>query len=96
MINPTFNRILVRRDEIPPKTKGGIILPDSAKEKPKVGTVVSVGPGRHLESGALVKTPFKEGDRVLFKNYSGDEIEQGEGRFLLLMDHDILATITET
>jgi chaperonin GroES len=77
----------------PEKKKGGIIIPDTAKEKPQQGEVIAVGKGRLLESGERAAVEVKKGDKVLFRKYSGTEIDIENGKYLILGESDILATI---
>ncbi|MBC7736320.1 MAG: co-chaperone GroES [Candidatus Saccharibacteria bacterium] len=88
--NPLHDRVLVRRIEGEDKTKGGLIIPDTAKEKPAEGLVVSVGPGARKDSGELIAPSVKSGDKILFGKWSGTEIKL-EGEDLLIMkESDIL------
>ena len=88
--NPLHDRVLVRRIEGEDKTKGGLIIPDTAKEKPAEGQVVSVGPGARKDSGELIAPTVKSGDKILFGKWSGTEIKL-EGEDLLIMkESDIL------
>jgi chaperonin GroES len=90
---PLGDRVLVRRVEEEEKTKGGIIIPDTAKEKPQEGKVVSVGPGARDENGHIHALELKEGDRILFGKWSGSEIKL-EGEDLLIMkESDVLGVI---
>ena len=92
-IRPLQDRILVKRVESESKTKGGIIIPDTAKEKPIEGTVVAVGNGKALDDGKVRKLEVKAGDRVLFGKYSGTEVKlEGEER-LIVREDDILAVL---
>lgn len=92
-VRPMNDRILVQRLEAEAKTKGGIVLPDSAKEKPKEGTVVSIGSGKLLESGERAAPQLKKNDRVIFNSYAGTEIKiQGE-EFLIMNEDDVLAIV---
>ena len=92
-IRPLQDRVLVKRIESEEKTKGGIIIPDTAKEKPIEGEVVAVGNGKVLEDGTLKKLDVKVGDRVLFGKYSGTEVKlEGEER-LIVREDDILAVL---
>jgi chaperonin GroES len=92
-IRPLQDRVLVKRVEEETKTKGGIIIPDTAKEKPIEGEVVAVGNGKVLEDGTLRKLDVKVGDRVLFGKYSGTEVKlDGEER-LIVREDDILAVL---
>ncbi len=94
-IQPLGDRIIVRPLEAEEKTKGGIILPDTAKEKPQEGEVLAVGKGKVLENGSLQAPEVKKGDRVLYGKYSGTEIKTKEGDDLLIMrEEDVLAIIT--
>ncbi len=92
-IRPLGDRILVKRVEAEEKTKGGIVLPDSAKEKPKEGIVVAVGQGKLLESGQRSKMQVKADDRVLFTSYAGTEVKTGGEEFLIMGEDDVLAVI---
>ncbi|HAK95292.1 MAG TPA: co-chaperone GroES [Planctomycetes bacterium] len=92
-IRPLGDRILVKRVEAEEKTKGGIVLPDSAKEKPKEGIVVAVGEGKLLENGQRSKMQVKADDRVLFTAYAGTEVKTGGDEFLIMGEDDVLAVI---
>jgi len=93
-IKPLGDRIVVKPLEAESKTKGGILLPDTAKEKPQEGKVVAVGKGKVLENGAVQAPEVKVGDKVLYGKYSGNEITTKEGDELLIMrEEDILAII---
>ena len=92
-VRPLQDRLLVRRVEEQEKTKGGIIIPDSAKERPLEGEVIAVGSGKRLEDGTLVALDVKKGDRILFGKYAGTEVKlDGEDR-LILREDDILGVI---
>jgi chaperonin GroES len=92
-IRPLHDRIIVKRLESEEKTKGGIIIPDSAKEKPIEGEIIAVGNGKILEDGSVRKLEVKAGDRVLFGKYSGTEVKlDGEER-LIMREDDILCVI---
>lgn len=94
-LQPLGDRVVIEREQSEEKTAGGIVLPDSAQNKPARGTVVSVGDGKLLENGKRSTLQVKPGDRVIFSSYAGDEFKI-EGRELLLMrEEDILATITD-
>jgi len=94
-IQPLGDRIIVKPLAAEEKTKGGIILPDSAKEKPQEGEVVAVGKGKVLENGNIQALELKKGDRVLYGKYSGSEIKTKDGEDLLIMrEEDVLAVIT--
>ncbi len=92
-VKPLQDRILVKRVEEETKTKGGIIIPDSAKEKPQEGIVVSVGPGKVTDAGSRVTPEVKAGDKILFGKYSGTEIKIEGVEHLILREDDILAVI---
>ncbi len=92
-IKPLADRVLVKRIEEEKQTKGGIIVPDTAKEKPQQGKVIEVGPGRMTEDGRHIKMEVKKGDKVLFGKYAGTEITVGDEEFLILREDDILAII---
>jgi len=93
-IRPLADRIVVKPLEAEEKTKGGIVLPDTAKEKPHEGKVIAVGKGKVLDSGNIQPLEVKVGDRILYGKYSGNEITTKEGDELLIMrEEDILAII---
>ena len=92
-IRPLGDRILVKRVEEEEKSKGGIIIPDSAKEKPQEGKVVAVGKGKMLEDGKVVPLELKEGDRILFGKYSGTEVKIEGEENLIMREDDILGVI---
>jgi chaperonin GroES len=89
-IRPLQDRILVKRIEEEEKTKGGIIIPDTAKEKPSEGKVVSVGKGKVLDDGKLHPLEIKKGDRVLFNKYSGTEVKIEGEEHLIIREDDVL------
>jgi len=92
-IRPLGDRVLVQRVEAEEKTAGGILLPDSAKEKPKEGKIISVGDGRVLDNGERSKFSVKKGDRVLFTSYAGTEVKAGGQEYLIMREEDILGVI---
>ncbi|MDD5254461.1 MAG: co-chaperone GroES [Candidatus Omnitrophica bacterium] len=93
-IKPLEDRVVIKPLEAENKTKGGIVLPDTAKEKPQEGKVVAVGEGKTLESGTIKPLKVKVGDKVLYGKYSGNEITTKDGEELLIMrEEDILAVI---
>jgi chaperonin GroES len=92
-LTPLGDRVLVRRSEAEEKTAGGIVLPDTAKEKPKEGLVEAVGSGRMLDSGERVPLSVKKGDKVLFAGWAGNEVKVGDQEYLLMREEDILAVI---
>jgi len=94
-VKPLQDRILIKRVEEEAKTKGGIIIPDSAKEKPQEGLVVAVGPGKVTDNGTRVTPGVKAGDRILFGKYSGTDIKVDGVEHLILREDDILAIVTK-
>ena len=92
-IRPLQDRVIVQRIEEEEKTKGGIIIPDTAKEKPQEGKVVAVGPGKILENGTKTTLDVKVGDKILFGKYSGSEIKIEGEEFLMMREDDILGVI---
>ena len=92
-LQPLADRVVIEREESETRTAGGIVLPDTAKDKPARGKVVSVGEGRRLEIGKRVPLQVKAGDRVVFSSYAGDEFTVGERKLLLMREEDILAII---
>jgi len=94
-IQPLGDRVVIEREEGEQKTPGGIVLPDTAKEKPKQGRIVSVGSGRQLKDGTIVPLSVKVGDRVVFSSYAGEEFKLGDRELLLMREEDILAVIEE-
>ena len=92
-IRPLQDRILVKRIEEEEKTKGGIIIPDTAKEKPSEGKVVAVGKGKVLDNGKLQALETKKGDRVLFNKYSGSEVQVEGEEHLIIREDDVLAVL---
>ncbi|MFV0446320.1 MAG: co-chaperone GroES [Planctomycetaceae bacterium] len=91
-IVPLGDKVVVQREEAESKTAGGIVLPDSAQDKPQRGKVVAVGDGHTKDDGSKVPLTVKEGDNVIFSSYAGDEISVGDNDYLLLREGDILAT----
>ena len=92
-IRPLGDRILVKREEPSETVRGGIIIPDSAKEKPQEGKVVAVGKGRVDESGKLIPMEIKKGDRILMGKYSGTEVKLDGDEHIILREDDVLAVI---
>ena len=92
---PLHDRVVVRRIEAEEKTKGGIIIPDTAKEKPSQGEVVAVGPGRRDDSGKLVPIDLRVGDRVLFGKWSGTEVKIDGEELLIMKESDVMGIIDE-
>jgi chaperonin GroES len=92
---PLHDRVVVRRIEAEEKSAGGIIIPDTAKEKPSQGEVIAVGPGGRDESGKLIPIDVKEGDRVLFGKWSGTEVKVDGQELLIMKESDIMGIIDE-
>jgi len=92
-IKPLGDRVLVRRLEEEEVVKGGIIVPDTAKEKPQRGEVIAVGPGARNDRGEIVPMNVKKGDKVLFGKYAGSEVKVGDEDYLIMREDDILGTI---
>jgi chaperonin GroES len=90
---PLHDRVVIRRIEQEGKTKGGIIIPDNAKEKPQEGEVIAVGPGGHDEKGKLIPIEVKAGDRVLFGKWSGSEVKIDGEELLIMKESDIMGVI---
>jgi chaperonin GroES len=93
-VRPLGDKVLIRRLEAMEKSKGGIVIPDTAKEKPREGRIVAVGTGRRLDDGTLVPFQVKKGDRVLFSSYSGTEVKL-EGEELVIMGEDDVLAVLE-
>jgi len=93
---PLHDRILVRRIEVEEKTAGGIIIPDTAKEKPQEGEVIAVGSGARDDSGKLVELDVKVGDRILFGKWSGTEIKLNGEDLLIMKESDVMGVIEQT
>ena len=92
-VKPLSDRIVVKPEPAEEKTASGIILPDTAQEKPQIGTVLAVGPGKNSDTGDLVKMALKTGDKVLYGKYSGTEITVDGDDVLIMRESDILATL---
>lgn len=92
-LRPLHDRVLVKRVETEAKTAGGIIIPDTAKEKPQEGEVVAVGPGARGENGALAPLDVKAGDRVLFGKWSGTEVKVDGQELLIMKESDIMGIL---
>jgi chaperonin GroES len=93
---PLHDRVLVRRIEAHTKTAGGIIIPDTAKEKPQEGEVIAVGPGARDEAGKLVPPDVKVGDRILFGKWSGTEIKIDGEELLIMKESDVMGVVEKT
>lgn len=94
-IRPLEDRVVIKQIEAEEKTSGGIVLPDTAREKPQRGRVLAVGPGKLLDNGSRAEIALKEGDEVLFGKYAGTEIKVDGEEIKILRESDILAKITK-
>jgi chaperonin GroES len=92
-VKPLQDRILIKRVEEENKTRGGIIIPDSAKEKPIQGTVIAAGKGKVGDDGKLRELDVKKGDTILFGKYSGTEVKVGTDEYLIMREEDVLAVV---
>ena len=92
-VTPLGDKVLVRRLEAEEKTAGGIVLPDSAKEKPKEGKIIALGSGKLLENGSRGSFQVKKGDRILFASYAGTEVKVDGEEYLLMPEEDVLAIV---
>ncbi len=92
---PLHDRVVVKRIDAEAKTSGGIIIPDTAKEKPQQGEVIAVGPGGRDEAGKLIPIDVKAGDRVLFGKWSGTEVKIDGGEYLIMKESDIMGVLVE-
>jgi chaperonin GroES len=92
-IQPLHDRILVKRVEEQEAKKGGIIIPDTAKEKPQEGEVIAVGPGKRDDHGKLMPLDVKAGDKILFGKYSGSEVKLGDEEYLIMREEDVLGIL---
>ena len=92
-VRPLGEKVLIRRLEAEERTRGGIVLPDTAKEKPKEGRVISVGQGKMLDNGNRASLTVKENDRVIFSSYAGTEVKLSGEEFLILSEDDVLAIV---
>ncbi len=93
-VKPLGDRVFVKISEAEEKTAGGIILPDNAKEKPQVGEIVAVGPGKRNDDGSRTDPDVKVGDKVLYSKYAGTDIKLGTEDYVLLSEKDILAVVS--
>jgi chaperonin GroES len=92
-IRPLYDRVIVKRTEQETKSAGGIVIPDSAKEKPTQGEVISVGPGARKADGTLRPLDIKVGDKVLYGRYSGSEVKVGGEELLIVREEDIMGVV---
>lgn len=95
VLKPLSDRVVLKPVKAEEKTKGGIVLPDTAKEKPQEGEVIAVGPGRVLENGTKLTPEVKVGDRVIYSKYSGTEVKIEGEEYLIIRESDILAIRTK-
>lgn len=93
-VQPLGDRVFIKISESEEKTAGGILLPDAAKEKPQVGEIVSVGPGKRNDDGSRAELDVKVGDKVLYSKYAGTDIKLGSEEYILLAEKDILAVVS--
>jgi chaperonin GroES len=92
-VKPLGDKVLLRRLEAQERSKGGIVIPDTAKEKPREGKVVAVGGGRRLDDGKIVEPQVRKGDRVLFSSYAGTEVKLEGEDYVIMGEDDILAVL---
>ena len=92
-IKPMADRVVIEPLEETEEMRGGLYIPDTAKEKPQQGTVVAVGPGRRSEQGELIEVELKEGDRILYGKYSGTEVTVDGNEYLIVRESDVLAVL---
>ncbi|NJK28080.1 MAG: co-chaperone GroES [Coleofasciculaceae cyanobacterium SM2_3_26] len=93
-VSPLGDRVFIKVSESEEKTAGGILLPDNAKEKPQVGEVVSVGPGKRQDDGSRMELDVKVGDKVLYSKYAGTDVKLSGEEYVLLSEKDILAVVS--
>ncbi|MCW9066199.1 MAG: co-chaperone GroES [Ignavibacteriaceae bacterium] len=93
-LNPLADRVVVKAAEAEEKTKGGIILPDTAKEKPVEGTIVAAGPGKISDTGEVIKMTVKVGDKVLYGKYSGTDVTIDGEEYLIMRESDVFAIVS--
>lgn len=94
MLKPLGDRIVVKPTTAKDVTKGGIVLPDTAKERPQEGEVIAVGPGKTLENGKVVPLEVKVGDKIIYSKYGGSEVKIGTEEFVVLRQDDVLAIVS--
>jgi chaperonin GroES len=92
-LRPLDDRVVIKQSDAEEKTAGGIILPDTAKEKPQIGKIVAVGPGKLLDDGKRCKMSVKKNDKVIYGKYMGSEIEIDQDKYVVLRESDILGII---
>lgn len=94
-IRPLYDKVLIKRLDVSETTEGGIIIPDTAAEKPQQAEVVAVGKGRPIENGEIFPLDVEEGDKILFGKYGGNEVSLGGEDYLIIAEHEILAVIED-
>lgn len=94
-LRPLEDRIVIKQSDAEEKTTGGIILPDTAKEKPHIGKVIAIGPGKVLDNGTLSKMSVKKNDKVIYAKYMGNEVEIDAEKYVILHESDILGIVEE-
>lgn len=92
-LKPLDDRVVIKQSEAEEKTSGGIFLPDAAKEKPQIGKIIAVGPGKILDSGKRAKMNVKKGDEVVYGKYIGNEIEIDNQKYVILRESDLLGVV---
>jgi len=92
-LKPLDNRVVIKQSDAQEKTTGGIFLPDTAKEKPQIGKIIAVGPGKLLDNGELGQMTVKKNDQVIYGKYSGNEVEIDREKFVILHESDILGIV---
>jgi len=92
-IKPLADRVVIKPSQAEEKTKGGLYVPDTAKEKPVVGEIVAVGPGRKADDGKLIPMELKVGDKILYGKYSGTEVTLDDEEYLIMRESDIFAVV---
>ncbi len=92
-LRPLDDRVVIKQSEAEEKTSGGIILPDTAKEKPQIGKIVAIGPGKLLDDGKRSKMSVKKNDKVIYAKYIGSEVEIDGGKFVVLRESDVLGIV---
>jgi len=92
-LRPLEDRVVVKQSEAEEKTAGGIILPDTAKEKPQIGKVIAVGPGKMLDSGKHVEVSLKKNQEVIYAKYSGNEVEIDGNKYVVMRESDVLGIV---
>ena len=93
MLKPLADRIVAKPIEAEERTKGGIVLPDTAKERPQEGEVIAVGPGKTLDNGAQVPMEVKPGDKIIYSKYGGTEVKLGGEEYVILRQDDVLSIV---